>query len=181
MLNVCNLCELNKKSHIIIGEGPEDADIMLVGECPGPDEDKLKRPFIGKSGQLLRGALKNLGISEDSVFITNIVKCWPQPGLNPKERHIKACRGCLVRQIEDIKPKLIVTLGRFSSAFILNKDPEKLGITRISGKTIEKDGRHILPVVHPSYVLRNKGNKESAIEMLIHLSPMLEFINEEKT
>lgn len=177
MLNMCNLCELNNKSHIIVGEGSEKSEIMLIGECPGPEENKLMRPFVGKSGKLLRGALKNLG-TEKNLYITNIVKCWPKPNLNPSPHHIKACSPLLNKQINKINPKLIITLGRFSTAHILGKDVNSIRITKLSGKIIKRKGRHILPVVHPSYVLRNKGNKEGRIEMMLNLVPMLEFHNE---
>lgn len=176
MIGICSLCELNAKSNLVMGEGPEDANIMVVGECPGPDENKQIRPFIGRAGKLFRSALKNLCIDENTIYITNIVKCWPQPDLNPKEHHIQACSQLLHKQIEAIKPKLIVGLGRLSSAYLLGEDPKHLRITKISGGLIKKGTKFILPSVHPSYILRNKTNKSKDIEMLTTLIPMLEFV-----
>jgi len=182
VLNIsgCTLCELHKnRTQVVEGEGPKTAPIMIVGECPGPDEDKAGRPFIGRAGALLRDVLDSIGVDVSNVYITNIVKCFPFHSLNPSIGHIQTCSPFLGMQIEAISPKLIVSLGRISSEFILNR---KIKITLCSGQLVAdgyttRDGGTIpvLPVLHPSFVLR--GNMSPGAYSLYFL-PMLGFQDE---
>jgi len=148
---------------------------VLVGECPGPDENKAGKPFIGRAGKTLRHILDSIGIDTDKIYITNIVKCFPytkeNPTLNPTKEQVQTCSPYLEQRLKLIEPKLVVTLGRFSSEYFLGA----LKITKETGK-LRKINRpyHILPVVHPSYVVR--GNK-TINDYVLELLPMLEFYN----
>ena len=169
MLN-CTKCELHKtRTKVVVGVGNSNANVVLVGECPGPEEDKVGIPFIGKAGKLLRSVLDSIGVSTENVFITNIVKCFPYKSLNPDTEHVEACAPYLDNQLSEIQPNLIVSLGRYSSQYFLGK----ISITRETGKVRLVGDRYILPVVHPSYVMR--GNKTLG-QYAIELIPMLEFI-----
>lgn len=174
----CTRCNLHEnRTQVIVGEGSMDANVLFVGECPGPDEDKAGRPFIGKAGKLLRRAIKNLGIDPQQTYITNIVKCFPFHSLNPKPENVEACSPWLQEQINTIGPKVIVGLGKFSSSYLLQIPFKDLRITKVSGRVVLRMispniRQLVLPVVHPSYVLRG-GMSEA--NFLAHLSPMLQF------
>jgi DNA polymerase len=175
MLNIsdCKKCALHKNRHqVVVGEGNYEANIVLVGECPGPDEDKQGKPFIGRSGRLLRDILYSLGVEQGDIYITNIVKCFPYNSLNPSPEHIKACSEYLEQQLREINPKLIVTLGRHSSEYFIGKS---IKITKESGKMRTFEGKpNLLPILHPSYVLR--GNMKPADYAMAFL-PMLGYCN----
>lgn len=172
-LSQCKGCNLWKtRTQVVVGEGNPHADIVFVGECPGPDEDKQGRPFIGRAGQLLRGILDDLGVDTGLVYITNLVKCYPFHSLNPSGEHIIACAEYMGAQLQSIQPKLIVTLGRHSSEYFIGR---YIKITKESGKIRPHDnqpGVSVLPIVHPSYVLR--GNRKPE-DYVLDFLPMLEF------
>lgn len=118
----CELCDLHKsRTNAVPGEGPEDTDIMLIGEAPGYHEDQEGRPFVGKAGDILTDLLEKAGLSRDEVFIGNVLKCRPPENRDPTEEEIEICSPYLKKQIRDIKPKLIITLGRFSARLLLNR------------------------------------------------------------
>lgn len=168
MLN-CTKCILHKtRKNVVPGAGNKSSNIMIIGECPGPEEDKAGKPFVGKAGKLLNKVLDSIGVDRERLFITNIVKCFPFHSLNPSPEHIQKCAPYLHKQIEEINPKLIVSLGRHSSQYFLGR----LSITRESGKIRPLKSIHILPIVHPSYVLR--GNM-SVGDYAIDFIPMLGF------
>jgi DNA polymerase len=125
---------------------------MLIGEGPGFHEDRQGRPFVGPSGNLLEQMLAGIGLSRRQVYITNVVKCRPPGNRDPQSDEIATCGPYLDRQIELIKPRIIVTLGRFSMARYFPGQ----SITRIHGQLKHADGRVIIPMFHPAAALRNE-------------------------
>lgn len=140
-----------RESNLVFGEGNIDCDVMFIGEAPGMNEDRLKRPFVGRGGQLLDRMNASIGWKRENVYITNIVKRRPPENRDPLPDEIEAYKPYLTRQIEIIAPRIIVTLGRFSMNYFL---PEAK-ITRDHGRTFNVDGRIIFPVFHPAAALRN--------------------------
>lgn len=140
-----------RESNLVFGEGNIDCDVMFIGEAPGMNEDRLKRPFVGRGGQLLDRMNASIGWKRENVYITNIVKRRPPENRDPLPEEIEAYKPYLTRQIEIINPKIIVTLGRFSMNYFLSDAK----ITRDHGRTFNVDGRIIYPVFHPAAALRN--------------------------
>jgi uracil-DNA glycosylase family 4 len=138
--------------HAVPGEGRIGAAVVFIGEAPGAEEDKQGRPFVGRSGQLLRRTIGEVGWREDEVFIGNVLKCRPPENRDPLDYEIAACQHFLMAQIALIRPRIIVTLGRYSLNLLI--DP-KLKITQVRGQHMVKDGMLFLPTYHPSLILRN--------------------------
>ena len=162
----CTQCELSKTRHkVVVGEGPVPCTLMIIGEGPGEQEDLQGRPFVGKAGQLLTKILNAADIHrETEVFITNIVKCRPPGNRNPSEAESNACRFFLMQQLQLVKPKVLIVLG---SPAIKNILPgEKRTITQLRGTWIKKtvpymsDLLYVMPMLHPSYLLRNPSSEE---------------------
>lgn len=142
---------LRDTANLVFGEGDVNCQVMFIGEAPGVNEDRLRRPFVGRGGQLLDDMIRGLGWKREDVYITNIVKRRPPENRDPLPDEIEAYKPYLTRQIEVIDPKLIVTLGRFSMNYFL---PEAK-ITRDHGRPLMIDGRMIFPVYHPAAALRS--------------------------
>lgn len=152
-VRVCTACPLcQTRTNAVPGEGPAAAQVAFIGEAPGADEDRQGRPFVGRSGQLLRRTIVSLGWKEDEVFIGNVLKCRPPGNQDPLPDQINACRHFLMAQLVLIQPKVIVTLGRFSLNLLIGP---QLKISRVHGQHMLKDGQLYLPTYHPSAVLRN--------------------------
>jgi DNA polymerase len=152
----CPLCE--SRTNTVFGEVNPDADLVFVGEAPGQDEDLSGRPFVGRAGQLLDKMIAAMGISREDVFICNVVKCRPPNNRTPAPEEVTACWGYLVRQLQIIAPKCIVTLGNPSTRTLLNT---RTGITRMRGSWASLPdigeglaGTPVMPTFHPAYVLR---------------------------
>ncbi len=144
--------DLPLKTNLVFGEGNIDAEILFIGEAPGAEEDKQVRPFVGRSGQLLRKMIRENGLNEEDVYITNIVKRRPPENRDPTPKEIESYKPYLKRQIEIINPKVIVTLGRFPMNYFL---PEAK-ITRDQGKLFEEknSGYYLVPMFHPAAAIR---------------------------
>ncbi|MFA5841435.1 MAG: uracil-DNA glycosylase [Candidatus Paceibacterota bacterium] len=140
-------------TNLVFGEGSDNAEILFIGEAPGAEEDKQRRPFVGRSGQLLRKNIRDIGLKEEDVFITNIVKRRPPDNRDPSPEEIESYKPYLARQIEIINPKVIVTLGRFSMNYFL----PMAKITRDQGRLFPFGERFVYPVLHPAAALR--GNE----------------------
>ncbi len=146
-VRACGLCGLSQaRTNAVPGEGPANADIMLVGEGPGFHEDRQGRPFVGAAGQYLEELLASIGLTREDVYITNVVKCRPPQNRDPLPEEIEACRPYLDRQIELIRPKLIVTLGRFS----MNLFMPEAQISKVHGRPRKIQGVVYYPVYHPA-------------------------------
>jgi len=159
----CTNCALSQnRTHVVFGEGPSDADIFCIGEGPGRDEDLTGRPFVGRSGQLLDKILAACGFNrKEHVFIGNIVKCRPPNNRAPLPEERSMCLPYLLQQIELVNPKIIILLGATALNGLL--DP-KLKITQVRGTWIEWQGRWVMPVFHPSALLRNPNLKRPTWE-----------------
>ena len=132
---------------------------MLVGEGPGFYEDQQARPFVGPAGRLLEQLLGSAGLARDQVYITNVVKCRPPENRDPLPAEVEACRKYLEEQIKTIKPKLIVTLGRYSLSWFFPRD----SISKVHGQFRERNGQHYLHMYHPAAAL-HAGNLRKVIE-----------------
>ena len=146
----CSLC--NSRTNAVPGEGPDDAQIMFIGEGPGYHEDSLGRPFVGPAGKLLDEHLASIDLKREDVFIANMVKCRPPNNRDPLPAEIAACSKYLDRQIELIRPKLVVTLGRFSMAKFFPKE----SISKVRGKARRVEGLTIYPMMHPAAALHRQ-------------------------
>ena len=147
---VCQRCALSSgRRNAVPGEGPENADIMFVGEAPGFHEDRQGRPFVGAAGHFLNELLASIGLGREDVYICNVLKCRPPDNRDPKAEEIEACRPFLDRQIELVAPKMIVTLGRFSMARWF----PNVRISRIHGQPKKIGGVLYLPMFHPAAAL----------------------------
>lgn len=154
----CTLCPLSReRTHAVPGEGHDRAKLMFVGEGPGADEDARGKPFIGRAGQLLTRIIAAMGFSRQDVYITNVVKCRPPKNRTPVREEIEACAPYLLAQIEAIAPKVIVSLGKVATDFFL---PSPTGMTKRRGQFIEYGKILVMPTFHPSYLIRNEGNRE---------------------
>ncbi|TSC59909.1 MAG: DNA polymerase bacteriophage-type [Parcubacteria group bacterium LiPW_15] len=138
-------------ANLVFGEGSTNPKVLFIGEAPGQEEDRQKRPFVGRSGKLLDKLIEELGWKREEVYITNIVKRRPPENRDPFPEEIEAYKPYLTRQIEIIDPPLIATLGRFSMNYFL---PEAK-ISRDQGKLFKINGRYIYPLLHPAAGLRS--------------------------
>ncbi len=167
---------VTKPADLVHGEGNEQAEIMLIGEAPGYHESVQRRPFVGRSGQLLRQTIVKVGIEEKNVYISNIIKVRPPDNRDPLPEEILAFKPYLDGEINLISPKLIVTLGRFSMAKFL---PE-VKVSQVHGRLhkIKWQGQvvFILPMYHPAAALRSTKLKDSFIADFAKLPKVLEFI-----
>jgi len=149
--SVCTKCELHhSRKNAVPGEGPADADILFIGEGPGFHENEQGRPFVGAAGRFLEELLETVRMSREQVYITNVVKCRPPGNRDPHPEEIETCtRDYLDRQIQAIKPKVIVTLGRFSMALYL----PNAKISEVHGQPLRVKGRLVMPMYHPAAAL----------------------------
>jgi uracil-DNA glycosylase len=152
----CTLCRLSEtRTNACFARGDLEAGLLFIGEGPGADEDRVGLPFVGRSGQLLdRLIVEELGLDPDQVQITNVVRCRPPGNRDPQEDEIATCRPYLERQLELVRPAVIVTLGNFAARLMLDTSQ---GVTRLRGRTYPWRGAVLVPTYHPSFVLRNGG------------------------
>ena len=153
-IHSCTLCTLSeKRTTAVPGEGSQTADIMFIGEGPGFYEDRDGRPFVGPAGQLLDKLLSSIGLKREDVYITNMIKCRPPNNRDPLPGEIRACKPYLDRQMDMIRPKVVVTLGRHS----LSRWFPGEAIGKARGKPRKRDGVTVYPMYHPAAALRNQG------------------------
>lgn len=157
-INDCKRCKLSvERRNIVFGEGNPDAEVMFVGEAPGREEDLQGRPFVGDAGMLLTRLIKKMGFKREDVFIANVVKCRPPLNREPEADEIETCKGFLEKQIQIIKPKVIIALGRIAALTLIG-DP-RLKITSIRGNFFDYKGIPLMPTFHPAYLIRNPKDK----------------------
>ncbi len=168
----CHLCQLSKsRTNVVFGEGNADANIMFVGEAPGASEDASGKPFVGRSGDLLTKMIENvLKLSREDVYISNIVKCRPRDNMEPTPTEAHTCQPYLLKQIELIKPKIIVALGATAYHYLSGDDSD---ISKIRGTLHKKDTYTLIPTYHPSYLLRNPSAKKEVFEDLKMIKEMM--------
>tara|TARA_B100002051_G_scaffold134506_2_gene127793 strand:- start:57 stop:659 length:603 start_codon:yes stop_codon:yes gene_type:complete len=157
----CQLCGLAaSRTHVVVSRGNPEARLMLIGEGPGQMEDESGRPFVGRAGQLLDRIMESVGLSsERDAYICNVVKCRPPGNRKPTKIEMAACKPWLEAQIRLVNPALIVVAGATAVEALLGI---KGGITKLRGHWQERDGRRVLPVFHPSYLLRNRSSAEGS-------------------
>ncbi len=162
----CMRCPLHQsRTQTVFGVGNRDADWMIIGEAPGAEEDRRGEPFVGRAGKLLDEMLRAVGLDRSTVFITNILKCRPPSNRDPAADEAAACRGYLERQIELIKPRLILAVGRIAAQQLLHTD-SPLG--RLRGRAYSLNNGQVPLVVtyHPAYLLRSPSQKRKVWEDL---------------
>ena len=158
----CRKCPLWKtRNKVVFGEGPSDAKVMLIGMGPGYHENQQGKPFVGAAGKLLDKLLTYVGIKREKVYITNVIKCY-LPDNNPTEEEIRACSPYLDRQIDLIKPKIIIALGNTATQYVFNKFNLKIRpMSQLHGKVFTisnlKYQLKLIPMYHPAAALRNPG------------------------
>ena len=157
----CTDCKLRAGcTQTVFGVGDERADWLLVGEAPGAEEDRIGEPFVGQAGKLLDNMLAAIGLSRgDNVFIANVLKCRPPGNRNPEPDEVAKCSPHLLRQIELIRPKLILAMGRFAAQTLLGTDAT---IASLRGKVHNYAGVPLIVTYHPAYLLRSLPEKSKA-------------------
>ena len=161
----CTRCKLHRlgRKQVVFGVGNPTAELMFVGEGPGADEDIQGIPFVGRAGQLLTKMIEAMGFARSDVYIANVVKCRPPENRNPEPDEIASCEPFLFRQIETVKPSVIIALGSFAAKTLLRtQDP----ISRLRGRVYEYHGAKLIPTFHPSFLLRSPAQKKYAWEDL---------------
>ncbi len=158
----CTRCKLHTgRRHIVFGVGNPHAELMFVGEAPGADEDMKGEPFVGRAGQLLTKIIEAMGLKREDVYIANVIKCRPPENRNPEPDEVGTCEPFLFRQIDVIKPKVVVALGKFAAQGLLRTlDP----ISRLRGRVFDYRGAKLIPTFHPAYLLRNPSSKREVWE-----------------
>jgi uracil-DNA glycosylase family 4 len=160
----CPRCELAKtRTHVVFGEGRETADVMVVGEAPGQEEDRSGRPFVGRAGKLLDLLLLSSGFARDDVYICNVLKCRPPQNRNPQPDEVDACSPYLLRQVELVQPRVILAFGTFAAQTLLGTD---ISIGKLRGRTHRYRGVPLVPTYHPAACLRHPAWVRSVWEDL---------------
>ena len=160
----CTRCKLHAlgRTQIVFGVGNPNARLMFVGEAPGADEDIQGEPFVGRAGQLLTKIIQSIGLERSDVYIANVIKCRPPGNRNPEPDEVSQCQPFLFRQIDTIRPRVIVALGTFAAHALLGTDAP---ISRLRGKV--HPFRHessLIPTFHPAYLLRSPERKRDVWE-----------------
>ena len=155
----CRRCKLHSgRTHVVFGIGNPNAKLMFVGEGPGRDEDLKGEPFVGRAGQLLTDIItKGMSLRREDVYIANVVKCRPPQNRNPEPDEVASCEPFLKKQIELIRPEIIVALGKFAVQTLLQS---KVPITRLRGNWHSYMNIKLMPTFHPAYLLRNPADKK---------------------
>ena len=156
-LGDCTRCKLcRKRTNIVFGDGSEKAELVFVGEGPGHDEDLQGLPFVGRAGKLLTQMIEAMGLERRDVYIGNVVKCRPPENRTPEKDEVSACTPFLLRQIEAIRPKVIVCLGSVAAQTLLGTNRS---ISQFRGEWLEFRGVRLIATYHPAYLLRNPNAK----------------------
>ncbi len=167
----CTKCELHaSRTQTVFGVGNKNADLLIIGEAPGRDEDLQGEPFVGRAGQLLNAMLAAIGFQRDQVYIANILKCRPPNNRDPKPEEAEACDSWLRQQIELIQPVVILVLGRIAAHKLLNTD-QSLGALR--GKQYNYEGIPLIVSYHPAYLLRKPVDKRKSWQDLKQIKYLL--------
>lgn len=162
LIQGCVRCSLSvKRKNIVFGSGNPQADLVLVGEAPGREEDEKGYPFVGEAGRLLEKILFAMNLTREDVYICNVIKCRPPQNRDPQTDEINSCEPFLKQQLDIIKPKLIIALGRFATQTLLQT---KAPISRLRGHWHEYEGVPLMPTFHPAYLLRNPSGKREVWE-----------------
>lgn len=161
-IHTCQKCPLGEtRTKFVFGTGNPKADVMLVGEAPGAEEDKQGEPFVGRAGKLLTDILRAINFTREEVYIANILKCRPPNNRDPLASEVEKCRPHLLKQIDLIKPKMILCLGRVAAIELLKKN---LTLTKLREEVHELNGIKVMATYHPAALLRNPNWKKGCWE-----------------
>jgi DNA polymerase len=170
----CPRCGLAKtRKHVVFGEGRETADVMVVGEAPGQEEDRSGRPFVGRAGKLLDLLLLSSGFARGDVYICNVLKCRPPQNRNPQPDEVDACSPYLLRQVELVQPRVILAFGTFAAQTLLGTD---ISIGKLRGRTHRYRGVPLVPTYHPAACLRHPAWVRSVWEDLQRARDVLDAV-----
>jgi len=179
-IRACTRCKLHMgRTHAVPGAGPEQADVMFIGEAPGFHEDKQGLPFVGAAGRFLNELLQGIDLKREEVFITNVIKCRPPANRDPEPDEIEACQGYLDRQIALIQPKIVITLGRFSMARYFSNAK----ISQIHGHPKKMGGVIYYPMYHPAAALHQpslRGTVQEDFSQIPQLLAQIDQMTEEE-
>lgn len=174
-IRTCTRCLLSQsRTRAVPGEGPEDAAVLFIGEAPGFHEDKTGRPFVGAAGQFLEELLASIGMTRQDVYIANVIKCRPPGNREPSPVEIEACQAYLDRQIELIRPKMVITLGRFSMARYFPGGK----ISSIHGKPLKIDNVLYYPMFHPAAALHQPKLRHTVEQDMLKIPELLAEIDQ---
>lgn len=167
----CRRCALgDTRTRLVFGDGNPHADVMFIGEAPGRNEDLQGKPFVGAAGKLLDELLASIGLSRSDVYIANVLKSRPPNNRDPLPEEIEECTPFLREQIRLIDPRVIVTLGKFATQFMLRTNR---GITQLRGRRHEVDGRAVLPIFHPAAALYDQTKRDVLFDDFKRLAVLL--------
>lgn len=169
----CGLCET--RHHVVFGVGPQDAEVLFIGEGPGEQEDLKGEPFVGRGGKLLDDMLELIDLDRTKIYIGNMVKCRPPKNRDPLETEQMACAEWLQRQIALLQPKIIVCLGRISAMKFIKPD---FRITKEHGQWFDIDGRRVMALYHPAALLRDPNRRPETFDDLKRLQAEIRSICE---
>jgi uracil-DNA glycosylase family 4 len=161
-LGECQRCKLASSRHsIVFGAGSPEADLVFVGEAPGAEEDRQGLPFVGRAGQLLTRIIESIGLTRDSVYICNVLKCRPPGNRNPETEEVETCSPFLRQQLTVIEPRIVCCLGTFAAQTVLGM---RVPISKLRGRFHSIDGVSYIATFHPAYLLRNPEKKREVWE-----------------
>lgn len=174
----CTRCPLSQtRHHVVFGVGPQDAEVLFVGEGPGENEDLQGEPFVGAAGHYLNELLGCAGLRREDVFIANVLKCRPPGNRDPRPEEIQTCTPYLREQTRTIDPEVLVTLGKFSTQFVLKT---QVGITRLHGR-VQRAGKFLVfPIFHPAAALYDGAKREALENDFVTLGQLLHQLDEQK-
>lgn len=156
-VSACTRCSLHAtRTQTVFGVGRRNAQWLFIGEAPGADEDRRGEPFVGRAGQLLNAMLFAIGLKREEVYIANVLKCRPPGNRDPQPQEVECCEPYLIRQIELIKPRLIVALGRHAAHSLLKTE---VPLAKLRGQRLSYHGTPLIVTYHPAYLLRNPADK----------------------
>ena len=170
-LGECTRCKLHGgRTNLVFGVGSPTADLVFVGEAPGRDEDRQGIPFVGRAGQLLTRIIAAIGLSRDEVYIANVIKCRPPNNRNPEADEVATCEPFLFRQLDVIRPRVVVALGGFAIRTLLQTDE---AVSRLRGRMFDYRGAKLIPTFHPAFLLRSPERKRDVWEDMKRVRALL--------
>ena len=171
-LGDCTRCKLHGQGRrqIVFGVGNPRAELMFIGEAPGRDEDIQGEPFVGRAGQLLTKMIESIDLRREDVYIANVIKCRPPENRNPEPDEVGSCEPFLLRQLDAIRPKVVVALGAVAVKALLKSDAP---ISRLRGRVLDFRGSKLVPTFHPAFLLRSPDKKREAWEDLKKVRALL--------
>ena len=170
-LGECTRCKLHGgRTKLVFGVGSPTADLVFVGEAPGRDEDRQGIPFVGRAGQLLTRIIAAIGLSRDEVYIANVIKCRPPNNRNPEPDEVVTCEPFLFRQLDVIRPRVVVALGGFAIRTLLQTDE---AVSRLRGRVFDYRGAKLIPTFHPAFLLRSPERKRDVWEDMKRVRALL--------